>query len=177
MIAWPEAFRGGIIHRLDTSTSGALALARSLDELATLRTLFQEQRLVKTYQLRAARRPSWTENGCDQPIAHDPRHKGRMVVQRGRETPHRGRWLEAHSRFRSLGGDRYEAEITTGVMHQIRVHAAFLGIPLLGDRRYGGGPTPESAPPGLVFYLHHVGFRGPDGLRTEPVPPPSWVLG
>jgi 23S rRNA-/tRNA-specific pseudouridylate synthase len=59
--------------------------------------------------------------------------------------------------------------MSTGVMHQIRVHAAFLGVPLAGDARYGGGRTDDG------FHLHHVGFTGP-GLRTEDVPCPTWAL-
>ena len=59
--------------------------------------------------------------------------------------------------------------MTTGVMHQVRVHAAFVGIPILGDRRYGGGPEVDGG-----FRLHHRGFVGPDGLHTDPIPEPSW---
>jgi 23S rRNA pseudouridine1911/1915/1917 synthase len=176
-VPWPAGFEGGLVHRLDTSTSGAVALARDLHELSSLRELFRGKRLRKRYHLRAARVASWREHGCEAEISHDPRHKGRMVVRRGRSTPHRGRWMEAHSEFRHLGGDRYECVITTGVMHQVRLHAAFLGIPLLGDRRYGGGPTPEGAPAGLTFYLHHLGFSGPGGLHTAPVPDPDWDQG
>jgi 23S rRNA pseudouridine1911/1915/1917 synthase len=176
-IPWPSGFEGGLVHRLDTSTSGAVALARDLDELASLRELFRSKKLRKVYHLRAARVASWKHHVCEAEIGHDPRHKSRMVVRRGKATPHRGRWMEAHSEFRSLGGDLYECVITTGVMHQVRLHAAFLGIPLLGDRRYGGGPTPEDAPVGLTFYLHHLGFTGPGGLRTAPVPSPAWDQG
>jgi 23S rRNA-/tRNA-specific pseudouridylate synthase len=176
-LSWPQGFEGGLAHRLDTSTSGAVALARDLDELASLRELFRGKLLRKVYHLRAARTAPWREHACEAEIAHDPRHKGRMVVRRGGSTPHRGRWMEAHSRFRHLGADLYECVITTGVMHQVRLHAAFLGIAILGDRRYGGGPTPADAPAGLTFYLHHVGFTGPGGLRTAPVPRPAWDQG
>lgn len=173
-VAWPAGFEGGLVHRLDTSTSGAVALADDLADLTFLRGLFGDGKLRKRYLLRAARDPDWDQNRCELALAHDPRHKGRMVVQRGRETPHRGKWLPARTSFRRRAGTLFEAEITTGVMHQVRVHAAFVGIPILGDRRYGGGETPQDAPPGLVFYLHHRGFTGPDGLRTAEVPDPSW---
>lgn len=175
-IAWPEGYEGGIVHRLDTSTSGALALADDLADLMFLRGLFHDRKLRKIYRLRTAREPRWNENTCALPLGHDPRHKGRMVVQRGRETPHRGKWLPACTTFRRIDGGLFEAVITTGVMHQIRVHAAFLGIPIVGDRHYGGGPTPADAPPGAVFLLHHVGFTGPD-LETAPTPLPDWARG
>lgn len=172
-LPWPEGFAGGITHRLDTSTSGAVLVADSPDELAAIRAAFASGGLRKTYLLRVARPPVWSTNVCDRAIAHDPRHKRKMTVQRGPSTPHRGRWIDAHTELRRLDGDRMEAVITTGVMHQIRVHAAFLGVPLLGDRLYGGGPTPDDAPPGVTFFLHHVGLVG-GGVATAPVPAPTW---
>lgn len=166
-VAWPSGFEGGIVHRLDNATSGALAVAADLDELAELRALFSAHRLVKTYWLEVARDPPWDHNRCDRPIAHDVRRKGRMVVSRGATTPHRGKWLAAETAFRRIRGRLFEATMSTGVMHQIRVHAAFLGVPLAGDRRYGGGGDGN-------FRLHHAGFVGPDGIRTAPVGHPEW---
>lgn len=173
-VPWPDGFAGGLAHRLDVSTSGAVLVAGDPDELARLRGWFGEHRLVKTYRLLAAKDVPWDENVCDRPIAHDRRHKGRMVVQRGPSTPHRGRWYPAVTRFRRIEGPLFEATMQTGVMHQIRVHAAFVGIPLRGDHRYGGGPTPDDAPPGVRFHLHHVGVEGP-GFRSAPVPLPAWA--
>lgn len=173
-VAWPDGFDGGIAHRLDVSTSGALLVADDPDELARLRDAFRDRTFVKSYVFRAARDVPWHTHETSVRIAHHRRRKGRMVVERGRSTPHRGRWYEAHTAFRRRPGGIWEATMHSGVMHQIRAHAAFLGLPLLGDRRYGGGPTPDDAPPGLTFYLHHVGMAGPAG-RTTPVPWPDWV--
>lgn len=172
-VAWPEGFAGGLAHRLDVSTSGAVAVAQDLEQLAFLRDCFAHHRLRKRYALWAARPPRWVSHECDRPLAHDRRHKKRMVVQRSANTPHRGRWFSARTRFRVLGGHLVEATIQTGVTHQIRLHAAFLGIPIRGDRLYGGGPTPSDAPEGLTFYLHHYGFTGP--ATTLPVPDPTWT--
>lgn len=172
--AWPAGFEGGIAHRLDTSTSGALLVADDPEELAFLRAAFAEGALTKTYVLRAARDVTWSQHTCTTPLAHDARHKARMIAQRGAATPHRGRWYPAHTRFRRLADALWEVQITTGVMHQIRVHAAFVGLPIAGDTRYGGGPTPADAPAGATFLLHHVGLVGP-GIATEPVPLPAWA--
>ena len=166
--SWPEGFAGGIAHRLDVHTSGAILVADTPEELAGLRQLFRARALTKTYRLLTSRDVPWAENGCQRPIAHDRRKRNRMIVQRGPRTPHRGKWTDAETQFRRLHGRLFEARMTTGVMHQIRVHAAFLGIPLLGDRVYGTGG-------GDHHHLHHVGLQGPDGLQTDPVPMPEWA--
>jgi len=174
-VHWPDGFAGGIAHRLDVSTSGALWVAESTEELERMRERFSQGQLRKTYYLRVARRPSWTHNQVDRPVAHDRRKRRRMTVQRGPNTPHRGRWYPASTTFTHRHGDVFQAVITTGVMHQIRVHAAFVGIPLLGDGLYGGGETPPDAPDGLRFFLHHEGLVDPDGWGTDPVRTPEWA--
>jgi 23S rRNA-/tRNA-specific pseudouridylate synthase len=174
-IAWPEGFAGGIAHRLDNATSGALLVADSLAELEKYRAWFYDHKFVKSYRMLTAGAVRWDRNAIDKPIAHHPTKKSRMVVQRGHNTPHRGKWYPAHTEFRRLGGPLFEAKITTGIMHQIRVHAAFIGIPLAGDRLYGGGETPTDAPPGVAFFLHHLGLEGPDHFRTAKVASPAWA--
>lgn len=173
-VDWPSGFEAGVAHRLDTSTSGAVLAADDLDELVRLRKAFALGHLRKTYRFRSSGVVPWNEHGIDRPIAHARSHKGRMVVQRGPDTPHRGRWYPARTRLRRLDGELWEAVIDTGVMHQIRVHAAFVGLPLSGDRTYGGGSTPLDAPPGASFLLHHVGTEG-DGFTTDPVELPAWA--
>lgn len=163
---WPEGFAGGIAHRLDTHTSGAIWVANDPAELATMRELFSRGRLRKTYRFLTDGQVDWTEHTVDRRIAHDRRKKRRMIVERGRNTPHRGRWYDAHTRFRQLNGPLWEAVITTGVTHQIRVHAAFVGLGLRGDPLYGRGEPP--------YFLHHHGLEGPLGA-TDPVPTPPWA--
>lgn len=165
-LPWPEGFAGGIAHRLDTHTSGALWVADDLDELTGMRACFRDGQLQKTYRFLAASQVPWDHNEVDRPLAHDRRKRSRMVVQRSQNTPHRGRWYPASTRFSRLGEHLWEAVIVTGVMHQIRVHAAFVGIGLAGDSLYGKGPPP--------YRLHHVGLTGPLGA-TAPVALPPWA--
>lgn len=170
-VDWPEGFAGGIAHRLDVPTSGALWVADDVDELARMRRWFSEGRLRKTYVFEAAGDVPWDRHEVDRPIAHDRKRRSRMTVQRGRNTPHRGRWYPAHTEFLRIEGRFWRAVITTGVTHQIRVHAGFVGLALRGDRLYGGGaPITEAVP----FHLHHVGLVGPEG-GTDPIPAPSWL--
>jgi 23S rRNA pseudouridine1911/1915/1917 synthase len=168
-IAWPAGFEGGLVHRLDNATSGAVLAANDLAELAVIRGYFRDHRLIKTYLLLAAKDVPWNDNQCLAAIAHHPRKRDRMVVQRGPNTPHRGKWYEAQTSFRRLSGRLWQATISTGITHQVRVHAAFLGIPIEGDRTYGGG----AGKPG--FFLHHAGLRGPKGFHSDPVPAPPWA--
>lgn len=173
--AWPEGFEGGIAHRLDTSTSGALLVADNLEELARIRDCFREHRFVKTYLFLAGKDVPWDRNGCDKPLAHAKKKRGRMVAQRGHHTAHRGKWYPATTAFERIRGRLFRATMSSGVTHQVRVHAAFIGIPLAGDPVYGGGSLPSSVPPGVTFLLHHVGLRGPEGFITLPVPQPGWA--
>lgn len=169
--AWPQGFEAGIAHRLDTQTSGAVLAADSVEELAHLRELFQSHQLTKRYLLRTLRLVAWDRNVCDKPIAHHRTRRDRMIVQRGLSTPHRGRWYPAGTQFRCIKPHLFEAIIHTGVMHQIRVHAAFVGIPIAGDEIYGSAEDRAAG----HLHLHHAGLTGP-GLRTQKVPTPDWAL-
>jgi len=171
-VAFPEGFEGGILHRLDVSTSGVVLAARSPAHFEPLRALFTEKRLEKTYHFLSHGAVRWTENTVSASLAHDKRRKKRMVVQRGENTPHRGKWYPAETRFRQIEGPLWEAVIQTGVMHQIRAHAAFVGLPLAGDPIYGGGAL-EQAPEGVQFALHHVGTSG-GGIPLRQAAVPAW---
>ena len=174
-VCWPPEFCGGIAHRLDTPTSGIVLRARGLEDLRWLRGLFAARELTKVYQFLTLRDVTWDHNVVDRPLAHDRRHKKRMVVQRGRQTPHRGKWMPARTEFLRLGMAgplfRWQAIMTSGVTHQIRVHAAFVGLALAGDKLYGGGASPEGFP--SLFALHHGEIKGPN-FAVETLCPPVW---
>ncbi|MFN7146631.1 MAG: pseudouridine synthase [Myxococcota bacterium] len=165
---WPPGFEGGIAHRLDTATSGLVVAARTPGDLAPLRAQFAAGELRKFYVFASDAPPPFAEQVRTEPIAHHPNRKDRMVTRRGPRTAHRGRWYEAWTRFRHLEDGWWEAEIRTGVMHQIRVHAAAAGIPLTGDEKYGGAPG--------RFVLHAVRVVGP-GWASPSAPLPEDVGG
>jgi 23S rRNA pseudouridine1911/1915/1917 synthase len=159
---WPPGFEGGIAHRLDTATSGLVVAARAPGDLTALRAEFSSHILRKFYVFRSAGVAAAAVR--TDPIAHHPNRKDRMVTRRGPRTAHRGKWYDAWTRFTPLGEGWWEAEIRTGVMHQIRVHAQAAGIPLDGDERYGGAPG--------RLVLHHVRMIGP-GWASPPAPLPD----
>jgi 23S rRNA pseudouridine1911/1915/1917 synthase len=168
---WPIGYPGGILHRLDTQTSGLVIAATSLDAFARGRAAFESHTLRKTYRFLTQRDVAWGEHVVTHDISHDKRKKSRMVWLRGQNTPHRGKWHPARTELRRLGtrGDLHlwQAVITTGVMHQIRVHAAAVGLPLHGDRIYGGGP-------GDRFFLHHARIDGWPEATPDLALPADW---
>lgn len=172
---WPKGFEGGISHRLDVATSGQILVALDPEHLIEMRRLFSEKKLLKIYYFLSQKEPKWKENRVCAPIAHDRRRSKRMVVQRGKNTPKRGKWLSAETSFRQLGSHSgihlWQARMKTGVMHQIRIHAAFAGIGLLGDRLYGGGEAPEYFP--SRFALHHYGVQYSE-WNVQKIPLPKW---
>lgn len=169
-IAWPPSFLAGVCHRLDFWTSGLVVAAPSLDALEEARRLFASHTLRKRYLFLTDRDVPWQSHVVDAPLAHHRTNRRKMVWQRGTNTPHRGRWYTAHTELRRLGPrgalHLWEAIITTGVTHQIRLHAAAVGLALLGDRLYGGTSHEDGR-----FFLHHDSIEGwPGGTPPSPRP-------
>jgi 23S rRNA pseudouridine1911/1915/1917 synthase len=124
-----------LVHRLDRETSGVTVLARTADAARVLADAFREGSPEKTYLALCARAPEPPEGRIDAPLGKDPRHPGRRMVTDAGEP--------AATRYRTLavgpfGVALVEAFPETGRTHQIRVHLAARGAPLLGDARYGG---------------------------------------
>ena len=126
--------RPGIVHRLDKDTSGLIVIAKHDAAHQGLQRQFKDRVVKKTYHALALGRISPAHGRIDAPIARDPRHRQRMaIVPGGRASVTDYRLLEP------LPGYSYvECSPRTGRTHQIRVHLASLGNPLLGDTLYGG---------------------------------------
>lgn len=126
--------RPGIVHRLDKETSGALVVAKNGVSLEALARQFKARRVEKTYLALVYGRPATPRGAIALPIGRHPVARKKMAVN----TP-RGRKAESLWRLKELfaGVSLLEVDLKTGRTHQIRVHCAAIGHPIVGDRLYG----------------------------------------
>ena len=125
--------RAGIVHRLDKDTSGLLVVARTLVAQTDLVRQLQQRSVGRIY-CALVHGDVASAGDVDAPIGRHPAHRTRMaVVASGRSARTHFRPLE---RFGAV--TRIECRLDTGRTHQIRVHMASIGHPIVGDPSYGG---------------------------------------
>lgn len=129
--------RPGIVHRIDKETSGLLAVAKNDITHEKLSEQFRNRKVFKLYVALAYGRVSESRGEIEARMGRSPHHRTRMAVLRG------GAGRAAHTIFEVA--ERYpeftllRVQIKTGRTHQIRVHLAHIGHPVVGDALYGGG--------------------------------------
>ena len=131
-----DPVRPGIVHRLDKDTSGLMIVAKREDAHALLSRQLAERRVRRGYTGLVWGRPAESSGTVDAPIGRHPRHRQRMaVVEAGQ-----GRRAVTHFSVRNAmdDGTLLSLDLETGRTHQIRVHLAHLGHPIIGDPVYGG---------------------------------------
>jgi len=176
--------RPGIVHRLDRDTSGLLVVAKTDLAHRTLSDALRRRRVKRLYLALAWGHLKESPLTIEAPIGRDRKNRKKMaVVQEGRSAMTRVRVRE-----RLLRADLLDVALKTGRTHQIRVHLAYAGHPVVGDSVYGdgwergmGGPTRHWAiqlarsTPRQFLHAQQLSFDHPiSGERlsfTAPLPP------
>ena len=169
------ATRPGIVHRLDRETSGLIVVARHDRALTAMQAQFADRTVEKRYLALVEGNPRTDAGIIDAPIG---RRSDRPDVMGIVPTSHGGK--PAITTFRVVS--RYESNalvecvLVTGRTHQIRVHLASIGVPVVADRVYGR-PTPHLPLTRQFLHAASLGFTRLDGvpMRLESALPPDLV--
>lgn len=174
----PETVYLGIHHRLDAETSGCILFTTDPAMNSFAANLFQENLIKKEYIAATAMKPGMREKSWEiknELVRAEKKHNRYASTE----------WLAAHGKTGakpegSFAFSRFEilqtlepralvrAEPVTGRTHQLRVHLSEFGMPIIGDRTYGGEPDER-----LMLHARRLEFRGPDGkdvIVEAPVP-------
>ena len=149
--------RPGIVHRIDKDTSGLLIVAKNDFSHQALSAQLSDRSLSRTYEAVARGRFREDSGMVDRPIGRHPTDRKRMAVTEKNSRPAVTHW-EVLARYQ--GYSHIRCRLETGRTHQIRVHMASIGHPLLGDGVYGA-PCPEKGLEGQCLHARELKFIHP----------------
>jgi 23S rRNA pseudouridine1911/1915/1917 synthase len=166
------AERPGVVHRLDKETSGLILLAKNERAHRWLQDQFRLRKVEKTYLALVDGKPPTPSGRIEAYIGRDPSHRKQMAIvseSRGRETISEYKTVESFANHTLL-----EFHPLTGRTHQIRLHCAFLGCPIVGDEVYGRKkPTVEIGRHFLHAYRLKIVLPGEKESRFFEAPLPA----
>ena len=162
--------RPGIVHRIDKDTSGLLAIAKNDLAHTVLASQLKDHSMARTYEAIVCGSLREDSGTVDAPIGRHPTDRKKMCVTQRNSKPAVTHW-EVVERFR--GYTHIRCRLETGRTHQIRVHMAYIGHPILGDTVYGH-KKPELGQSSQCLHAGALCFRHPrDGrpvLVFAPLP-------
>ncbi len=147
--------RPGIVHRLDKETSGLMVVARSRAMQAALSDQFKERQVTKAYLVLVKGKLEPKTGIIEAAIGRNPADRKKMAVsEAGREAKSQYRVIQYFKGYTFL-----EVQIFTGRTHQIRVHLAAIGFPVIGDETYG---VMSDLVPRQFVHSHRLSFKQPN---------------
>ncbi len=159
-----ETNRPGIVHRLDRDTSGVIVTVKNPKTASLLQKQFANRTIKKTYIAITSGIPKHNQASIDLPIERNPKLPSQFRVgPKGKQATTDYSVIAVHGDYACL-----KLEPKTGRTHQLRVHAQYLGTPILGDRVYGKEADR------LYLHAYQIELTLPGGVRTTftaPLPP------
>ena len=166
--------RPGIVHRIDKDTSGLLLVAKNDRAHVKLAEQIAAHSIERAYRAIVIGHMKADEGDVDAPIGRHPTDRKKMaIVPGGREARTHWRVLEP-----LRGAALLECVLSTGRTHQIRVHMASLGHPVLGDPVYGPKKSPYPVEGGQLLHAFRLGFVHPttgEFMKFEAEPEPRFM--
>ena len=163
----------GLIHRLDRNVSGVVLFARTSKGASRLSEQFRDKTTEKFYRAIVEGKPEPEQASLSHHLRKEKTLKSTVFQRPGKDTQHAEleyKTLKDYESTRLL-----EIKLHTGRFHQIRAQFAFIGHPILGDKKYGAVTTlPERQ---IALYAHRLIFKHPiskEKVCVESSPPPFW---
>ena len=152
------SLRPGIVHRIDKDTTGALIICKNDKAHSCIAEQLKEHSITRRYRAIIIGNLSEDEGTVDAPIGRHPTQRKKMAVNRNN-----GKRAVTHYRVlaRFRGYTYIECRLETGRTHQIRVHMASIGHPLLGDTVYGPAKQAYPSLEGQTLHARVIGFVHP----------------
>lgn len=151
-----------VVHRLDSGTSGVMFFPKCKRAATHISALLKEGKVEKRYWVLVAGSPDDDEWPVDASLGRTGKFRYGVVTA----------GMEAHTIFRVLvrggGASLLEARPLTGRTHQIRVHLSHCGLPVVGDRAYGGAPALR-----MMLHCRSMAFSAADGREIAATAPPD----
>lgn len=171
-----DPLRPGIVHRLDRNTTGILVIAKSVAAFDELKRIFSDRFAEKRYLAIVLGHAPEEPGEIRLPIAPQTGTLKRQAILPGKDVPEDAREALSHYRVkrRFVEHDLLEVSPKTGRTHQIRVHLAAIGCPVLGDRLYGGRRmNRDGVPARQMLHAGHLAFpwEGKTLTFEAPLPP------
>lgn len=157
-----EEDRYGIVHRLDRDTSGVIVIAKHEAAFHSLKAQFSERLAKKTYTALVVGTPKQSQATLDLPILRNPASPGSFMVHKTGKAAVTAMQVDASSQTLA----KVTLQPKTGRTHQLRVHMAYIGCPILGDRLYGRKSADR-----MYLHAHKLSLQIPDGSTHEFVAP------